>query len=252
MGKLIDTLHRAGRSSGAAIGFLGRAQAAKPKAAAIAVAIAGAGGVEALIKAGADIVITSPDIEGLAIKHADAVWGIDARGLDKLAAATLKTWHESGADFVVFSQNTPMRALSEPIDGFERLLVVPPPAFTDAAMLAFRALNLAEADAAVLDVALSARDLAAMTVESFARAHMLCETLRFPVIVTVADAPAEEDVRTLARLGVQGIWLNAATPTAVTSLRESLERVPREHENVLAPLPATPPADEHLGSQPRP
>ncbi len=239
MGKLIETLQRAGKPTSAAIGFTGRSPAAKSKAAAIAVTATSVDAIPALVKAGADIVCTPPKVDGTSAKEAGAVWGVDLRGSDDVTATTLKELHERGVEFVLMGQATGMRAMSEPIEGLERVLIVAPPAADDPLRMAYRALNLAEVDAAVLDLGIMARDLATMTVERFAQTRALFETLRFPMLVTIADPPASEDVATLARLGAQGVWLATATPDVVTRLREDLERVPREHEAV-GTLPKSP------------
>lgn len=232
MSKLTEILHRAGRASGGAIGFFGHtSNAPKAKAAAIIVAAADGSEAAALVKAGADAVILPlGTVPGEALP-AEAAWGSDARGAKVLSEDDLKALHEKGADFVLLPGTATVRALSADIDQFDRALVVPPPE-DDPLLIGFRALNVLEVNVAVLDLALQAKDLAPLTIQDFARLRLLSESLRFPVIVTLAEVPAEADVRTVARLGAQGIWLTHATPADVTALREALERVPREKEPV--------------------
>jgi hypothetical protein len=232
MPKLVDTLHRAGKVTGPAIGFMG-AQGPKPKAAAIIVQVAATSdAIDAAVKAGADVLVLEADDTPDAAKAAGVSWGYDLRGKETITSAELKMLHEHGADFVLLPQNVSMHALNEPIEHLERALIVAPPQKDDPFLLAFRAFNLLEMEVAVLDLQLTARDLATISAESFARLRMLNDTLRFPVIVTVRDLPVKEDVFTLAKLGAQGIWLSKATPETIKQLRESLESVPREKETV--------------------
>lgn len=233
MGKLTDILQKAGRSASVSIGFRGAsAGGAKLKAAAIVVSVAGgAEAIAAAVKAGADAIIVENEAITDAAKEAGVAWGIDARDAQKLTADDLKGLHERGADFVLLATTTSMRALGEPIEQMERVLVIPPPS-DDPMLLGLRALNLVSVNAAVLDLQLSAQDLAALTVAQFAQLRMQCESLRFPVILTLRDIPTRDDIHTLARLGAAAIWLTNATPAAITQLREELERVPREKEGL--------------------
>jgi len=233
MGKLLDTLQRAAKSSNSAIGFLGRAAtASKPKAGAIVVTVGtDAAAVAAHLKAGADIVIVPIGTAVDAAKGAGVAWGVDARTSEKLTGAELRAIHEQGADFVLLPSTVTMRVVSEPIEHFERVLTVTPPK-DDPLLLTFRALNLVSVDAAVLDLRLNARDLANMTVPDFTHLRTLCETLRFPKIITVQGVPATEDVRTLAHLGAAAIWMTNATPEEVGQLREALEQVPRDTDSL--------------------
>src|SRR5450631_66986 len=169
MGKLVDTLQRAGKMTGTGIGFMGRAQpTGKPKAAAIVITASADADVAALVKAGADVVVIAAGNKTDAVKAAEVTWGIDARQNEKVAVAALRAWHEDGADFVLLPANVAMRTLSEPVEHLERALTVTPPQ-DDPLFIAFRALNLLDVDVAVLDLHLGAKDLAAMQVPDFTR-----------------------------------------------------------------------------------
>ncbi len=229
MGTLTEILMHSGRASAVPIGFMGGAKTPKPKAAAVIASAASAADATALLEAGADAVLLPPDVELAA--NADAAWGIDARATAGLTVDTLRAWHARGAAFVVLPPDVSLRALNDSVERFDRALIVPPPE-NDPQLMAFRALNVLDVDVAVLDLRLTTNDLATMTVPEYTRARFLSETLRFPVIITVQRVPATEDVRTLARLGAQGVWLLDATPGAVKQLREELERVPRESETI--------------------
>jgi hypothetical protein len=99
---------------------------------------------------------------------------------------------------------------------------------------------------------LGARELAEMTVPRFTQLRTLFEYLRFPRIVTIRDVPEAPDVRTLTKLGAQGVWLQQATPDAVGRLRDALEKMPREKGETpsvgtlagAAGAPGTPPSPE--------
>jgi hypothetical protein len=232
VGKLIDTLHRAGKAGGPSIGFgINRSQTSgKPKAAAlIADTAADEATMSAILKAGADALILPAAAETDAAKASDVAWGLDLRSQSVKNVDALKKLHEKGADFVLLSQSTSFRALNERIEHLERVLTITPPS-DDPFLINFRAFNLVEADIAVLDLKLNARRLAELTVESFVQLRMYIETLRFPTIITLADEPAKDDFATLVRLGAQGIWLPGAKPEVITSMRVALENVPREKE----------------------
>jgi hypothetical protein len=233
MGKLTETLQRAGRASGGAIGFVGGgAAASKPKACAIIVSVkGGADAVSAAIKAGADAVIVQEAGVATAAKDAGVAWGLDARNQAHLSVAHLRDVREQGADFVLVGGDAPFRALAETVEHLDRILVIPRPGADDPMYLQFRALNVVQADAAVLDLNLSASDLAQLTVNAFAQTRLLNEYLRFPVIISLREAPAAEDIVTLARLGASAVWLPNATSEAITKLCEGLENVPRDKEN---------------------
>ena len=232
MGKLVDTLQRAGKNTGSAIGFTGRAQSSnKPKAAAIIVTASADADVAALVKAGADVVVIPANAQSSAAKAAGVAWGIDARQHEKLNVADLRAWHEQGADFVLLPATVAVRVLSEPVEHLERALIIAPPQ-DDPLLIAFRALNLLEVDVAVLVLQLSAKDVANMQVPDFTRLRTLNETLRYPVILTVREIPASEDMHTLVRLGAQGLWLANATVATVTQFREALEQIPRDRDGL--------------------
>lgn len=235
MGKLIETLERAGKATGgASFGFAGRAQASnKPKAAAILATVAKAGDLDGILKAGVDAVILPPDLAGEAATAAGVAWGVDARAARDLDAARLDDWHARGADFVLVPLSAPARIMAEKADHLDRLLLVAPPTVErDPLLMGLRSLNFLRADAAALDVQLSARETHELTIEAMARLRALAEALRFPVVLSLAEVPDEADLKTLVRLGVEGLWLAGATAAGVQILRERLERIPRESESV--------------------
>lgn len=228
MGKLLEALQRPGGTTGSGIGF-GRPQnASKPKAAAIVVSVDRADTIATLVKAGADVVIV-PESAAAEAKASGATWGIDARLDEKLTGAKLRELHEQGAQFVVLTASAPARVLGETIEQFDRALVITPPE-NDPLYTLLRAYNFADVEVGVLDLQLGARDLTSLTIDTATRLRALSEILRFPIIATVREAPATEDVRVLVKLGAQGIWLANPAAETVTTLREELERIPREKD----------------------
>src|SRR5262249_22255651 len=107
----------------------------------------------------------------------------------------------------------------------------------DLALLTLRAENLLPVQVALVQAQLASSDLASMTMANFTRLHLVCESLRFPILLTLADAPEAAHVRTLVRLGVGGLILPAAgisadrLGTQVKSLREQLEQIPLREED---------------------
>ena len=227
MGKLIDALHHTGRSGSGAIGFLGQGGGAKAKAVAIIASASEASAIADLVKAGADAIILPAEADLAAAKDAGVAVGVDARQAATMSSDALKALHEQGADFVLLAATAPVRALTEEVEHFDRALFIAPPT-DDPLLIAFRALNVLDVEVGVLDLNLRAKDLAGLAVQDFARLRLLSESLRFPVILTLAEAPATDDVRTLARLGAQGVWIANATTADITRLRDELERVPKE------------------------
>jgi hypothetical protein len=200
MTKLIDTLQRPGKAGGPSIGFAGKSST-KTKAAAIIVKVAASeSAIEGAVAAGADVIVLDASESGDAARAAQVTWGYDLRGKDSLTVDDLKSLKDRGADFVLLPQSVLARALSEPVEQLERVLLVAPPPVEDPMMFAIRALNMLDIEATVLDLKVTAKELAEMTLEHFAKIRLMCETLRFPVIVTVQDLPARHDIYTLAKL----------------------------------------------------
>ena len=245
MGKLVEKLRQVDQGSGSGMGFLGpRTPARAPRPAAVLVSL-GAGdsaAAEAAVKNGADGIIVTRWKPGtdLAKLHAavqpSAVWGVEAGGDTKGAEDALKGAQQAGAAFAVVGQSAPARLLAEPLDGFDYVVAVDPPS-DDLGLVLLRAENLLPAQIALLQLRLSNADLASMSVGSFARLRLMCEGLRFPVLVTLAQAPDAAHVRTLVRIGADGIVLPGEGVSAsalgqqVQALREQLERTPLDDKD---------------------
>lgn len=245
MAQLIDALLRATKSTAVGFGFAkGTTAARSAKGAALLVTAKSAKEAGDLAKAGGDILIVTPDAaRGF---KADLPWGVDLRGQEQITNTTLRAWHDQGAGFILMGMKTPARAFASKIEHLDRALDIIPPT-DDPLMLKFRALNLLEADVAIFEAQFTAQDLANLTVEQFAQLRAMREALRFPTIIRLREAPAEEDLPLLVKLGAQGIWLLNATADQIAHLREGLERVPREPDD--APLAMMPTSRNAAGGE---
>lgn len=239
MGKLVDKLREIHQSGGSGFGFLGRAQAparkARPAAIAVALTARDAATAEAAAKNGADVILISgwapgTDVSGItsALASGGAVWGVEL-GTDGGDGA-VKAAHDAGASFAVLAANTPARALFEEVENFDRVVTIEPPR-DDLGLLLLRAQSLLPAQAALVPFRLSARELAGLTIADFSRLELIVESLRFPSLVTLADAPDAVSVKTLVHLGAAALVLPGAAGAqavgaAVSGLREELERTP--------------------------
>lgn len=250
MGKLLDKLRHVSQVNGTGFGFLGaRTEARKPRPAAVVVTLSTAdiAAAEAITKAGVDAVIVTDWRPGADLAQFKAalgsgdsspVWGVELSAPETTSPAALEAAHNAGAAFVVMSQQTPASALvaAQPLDGLETVVAIEPPR-DDLGLLLVRAENLLPADAAILRAQLSPADLSTMDVGGFARLRLLNESLRFPVLFTVTQAPDEAQTRLLARVGVRGVILpgvktaGAALAEQVRTLREYLERTPANDDD---------------------
>jgi hypothetical protein len=242
MGKLVDKLREVGQAGSGGLGFLARAQTQKPRPAAIFVSV-GAGDTataEAALKSGADGVIVSgwtrdTDLSALAaaVGAGSSVLGValapeGSAGEDELAAA-----HAAGATFAVVDSSTPARLLFEEVDQLDLVVTVDIPR-DDLGLVLLRGENLLPAQAALLRAPLRNADLARLSVADFARLRLARESLRFPALAPLAEAPDAANVRLLVRLGLSGLILPGEGASAsalgaqVKALREELEKTPAE------------------------
>lgn len=239
MGKLVEKLQQVGQSSGG-MGFLGRSRsaspAARPAGVLISVQAKETAAIESAVKNGVDGVLISnwqPGSDLSAVKAAagSAVWGVEYAGERQPAENALKTLSEAGAQFVVVAGSSPARLLFEEVEQFDIVVTAEMPK-DDLALVLLRAENLLPAQVAMVDARLAASHLDSMTVTDFARLRLVCETLRFPTLVTLSGAPGDANVRTLVRLGVSGMVLQGHDVAAETlgsqvkALRDQLEKLP--------------------------
>ena len=246
MGKLVDKLQQVKQSSGSGIGFFGRSQAAaaKPRAAAVLVSLGAkdVAAAEAAVKAGADALLFTgwtPKSDLRAFSSAagtgNVLLGVWLAEGETGSYGTLKQVREAGASFAVVGTNASAHMLFEELDHFDRVVTLDAPQ-DDLALLLLRVQNLVPAQAALLRVGLNANAIARMSVAHYARLKLVVESLRFPVLATLDNAPETQSVPVLARIGFAGLVLPGAGVAAdtlgsqVTALREELERTPISHE----------------------
>src|SRR5262245_33705406 len=244
MGKLVEKLQQVSQGS-SGVGFLGPrrpTQAPRPAALLVSLGADESTAAEAAAKNGADALIVTDwqprgDLSKVksALAASSAIWGVEyAAG--RSSDGALKLAQEAGASFAVIGQSAPAHALFEEIEAFDLVVEVPLPK-DDLGLLLLRAENLLPAQAVLLRVEMASADLASMTVAQFARLRLTGESLRFPVLLTLAEVPEMAHVRTLVRLGVSGLVLPGVGLTAerlgtqVKSLREQLEKTPVRDED---------------------
>ena len=248
MGKLVEKLQQISQGSSGAVGFLGlarqqgQARLARPAAVFVSVAAGNAATGEAALKQGADGIIVTGWKSGAdvsAVKAAaDAnggIFGVEYSA-ESYEEGALKKAKEAGASFAVVQGTSPAHVVVEEVEGFDVVVTVDVPK-DDLGLVLMRAENMVPAQAALLRAQITPSGLAKMTVADFARLRLAAEALRFPVLLTLAGAPEDAHVRTLARLGVSALVLSAEGVNAeklgaqVKALREQLEKTPIRSED---------------------
>jgi hypothetical protein len=242
MGKLVEKLHQVGQASGGGFGFAGRAASSsrKPRPAAVLITLnsADAASAEAAAKAGVDgVLITGwtpgSDIGRLksALLSSGTLWGVEYAGGGPSGDGVLAAAAEAGASFVVIGSSAPAAVLFDEVDQLDLVVSIDAPK-DDLSLLLVRAENLLPAQAALVSLAGDSSSLGKLTVTEFARHRWVFETLRFPALVMLNEAPQAETVRTLVRLGADGLIIAGAggKPEAlakqVQALGEMLEALP--------------------------
>ena len=241
MGKLVDKLRQVGQGNGGGVGFFGmaRQQSRPPRPAAIVVTVGAsdAQAAEAAVGAGADVLVVTgwqPGVDTSAIATAagdKAVWGVEYAAEGRHAEGSLKRAKEAGAAFAVLPQSAPAVALYEDVESFDYIVQLDVPR-DDIGLELLRAENLLPVQAAMFASRISGADVARMSVAEYARLRLAAESLRFPVLLPLADAPQDAHVKPLVRLGISGLVLQGAGVAAatlgsqVTALREQLEKTP--------------------------
>lgn len=246
MGKLVEKLNSVGQSSGGGMGFFGRARvaarAARSTAIIVSVGATDTAAATGAVKSGADALIVTgwkPGTDTSAIRGAldgsDAIWGVEVADA-AVADNALQSAQEAGAAFAILGPTAPARLLLDDIEKFDLVVTVDPPQ-DDLSLLILRGENLLPAHAALLRTRFTNADVSGLTVPDFARLRLVFEALRFPVLATLQEAPAEANVRTLARMGCDGLVISGVGVEAsrlakqVQELRETLEKIPARPED---------------------
>lgn len=251
MGKLVDKLHQVSQGAGSTIGFLGgRTPALKPRPAALLVSVdvADAAVAEAALKNGVDGLILAnwtPQVGMGAMKSLletkDLVWGVELAAASGAAAGLLKRVAEAGAGFALIEPGGSARLLFEEIEKFDLIGAIELPT-SELGLLLIRGQSLLPVQVGLLQPEIAPREVARMTVADYTRLHLVIESLRFPMLLTLQAAPEAEDVKTLVHLGIAGVVLKGQGAAAqafgaqVKALRETLEKTPapkEDRENVL-------------------
>ncbi len=250
MGKLIEKLRQVGQGSGGSFGFFGRGQAAgapaRPAAVLVTLEATHVAAAEAVAKAGVDAVIVSgwkPGADLTAIKtaleSATTLWGVEyAGGADEDVAAAAQ---QAGAGFLLLGADAPAAPLYDQAEQFDRVVTLTAP-HAEMDLLLYRMSSALPAQAALITLPVSMRDLPKQSIGDFTRLALLAASVRFPVLAAVDETPDLRASRALVRLGFDGIVLNgaSASPERIAqqaqSLRADLEKIPlsegHEHEGV--------------------
>ena len=241
MGKLVDKLRQVGQASGSRLGFMGRSTTPvrKPRPAAVLVMLKAGdvAGAEAAAKAGVDGVLISgwapnSDIGGVksALEAGGTLWGVEFAG-NAGADGALKSAAEVGASFALVGPKTPAAVLWSEVEQLDLVVSIEPPR-DDLSLLLLRAENLLPAQVAIVPLPEDVSSLSKMAIGEFVRLRYLFETLRFPAMVIVKEAPDADTTKALVHLGVDGIIISGTgskpetLAKQVQALGEILETIP--------------------------
>lgn len=239
MGKLIEKLHQIGQGASGSLGFAPRresGQAPRQAATLVTLRAGDTAAAEAVAKAGVDGVIISgwkpgANISALtaALASSPVIWGVEYEGDGDDEPG--KAAREAGAAFILLAERAAAGALFDESSQFDRVITITAPASEDDYLM-LRATNALPAQAALVMLPTGVADLAGLSVAAFARLAIIAESLRFPLLAAVNDAPDLRACRALVRLGVDGIVLGGVGVAAdmlaaqVRAIRSDMEKVP--------------------------
>lgn len=252
MGKLVDKLQQIGQTSGSGFGFIGsRTPSQKPRPAAVLVAL-GAGdtaAVEAAVTNGADALLVTgwtprTDVSAirLAADNGKVVWGVQcAEGAAADAGTSLvEAAKDAGASFVVLTPKSPASELFTQVEQMDLVEALEIPS-DDMALLMFRVNTSVPVQVGLFSLDFRAADVARLTLTDVSRLSVVFQSMRFPSLVTVREAPDATGIRVLVRAGVDGFVLQGAGVDAqrlgeqVKTLRDDLEKTPVRPEDRSSP-----------------
>lgn len=245
MGKLVEKLQQIGQSSGSGLGFTNsRTPTRKGRPAGVFVNVRATDSAiaQAAVQQGVDGLIVSgwePGTDVSAIKEAigttSVIWGVESAAEQVDGATFLKAIVEAGAGFAIFGRSASASVFVADVEKLDRVLTVDPPQ-DDMSLLLLRNQNVLAAQAVVLPLQLTRQQIAKLTVGEYTRLRVILESLRFPTLVTLKEAPEASSVATLVRLGADGFILPGEGASAavigeqVKALREELEKTPTRRE----------------------
>ncbi|HEU0026942.1 MAG TPA: hypothetical protein VFQ25_07480 [Ktedonobacterales bacterium] len=243
MGKLIEKLRQVGQGSSGSLGFMPRRDSgapARPAAILVTLRATDTGAAEAATKAGADGIIIAgwkPSANVSAIKavaeSGAAVWGVkyDGAGDDE----PMKAAREAGAAFILLGEDAAAGVLFDEAGQTDRVISIAAPQ-SEMDLLTLRVLNALPAQAALVTLPAGASDLSALPVPAFAQLAIMGESLRFPLLAMVNDAPDMRASRALIRLGMDGVVLSGVgveedlLAGQVRAVHADLEKIPPRSE----------------------
>src|SRR5579884_802230 len=242
MGKLLDKLHAVGQTGGSGIGFLGvRGTARKPRPAAVLVRVEtdDTDVAEAALANGADGLILSSWQTGIGLgpmksvlsasTAKEAVWGADLGAAADAQKKVLQDLADAGAAFAVLDSSASARLLFADVEKLDLVGAVEIPS-SELGLLLVRGQSLLPVQVGLLQPEMGVGELSRLSVADYARLRLVVESLRFPMLLSLSAAPAEDDVNTLVHLGIAGLVLPGRGANAqqvgaqVKALRETLEK----------------------------
>jgi hypothetical protein len=247
------------------MGFMPRRENAdKPRPAAVLVSLRAqdVGAAEAAAKAGADAIILAgwkPGGDITAFKAAaesgKTLWGVryDGAGNDEPMAAA----KAAGAGFILLSEEAAVGALFDEDNPLDRIVSIAAPE-TEWELLTLRAVNTLPAQAALVALPKGVAALRGLPTQAFARLALIAQSLRFPLLAEVDEAPDLIASRALVRLGIDGIVLSgvgvesSALASQIQAVRADLEKIPPLSKGEGVNLGALPTGASLMPAQPKP
>ncbi len=239
MGKLIEKLQQIGQGSSGSLGFTPRRDngiKARPAAVLVTLRATDVGMAEAAAKAGVDAIIIagwkpSANITTIkaAIESERTLWGVQYNGAGD--DEPVKAASEAGAGFILLGEDAAVGALFDGAEQIDRIVTISAPQ-SEMDLLTLRVINALPAQAALVTLPAGVADLPALPVPAFAQLAVIAETLRFPLLASVDDAPDMRASRALVRLGVDGVVLSGVgvkedmLVSQVRAVRADLEKIP--------------------------
>lgn len=246
MGKLIEKLRKVSQGPSGSMGFSPRREsvaAARPAAVIVSVRAADVAQAEAAVKGGADAIVIAgwkPGANLTAIKAAlsasATIWGVqyDGAGDDDPSKAA----SEAGAAFMLLGAEAAAGALFDEVEKFDRIVTISAPR-SELDFLTLRVLNALPAQAALVMLPVGVGDLAKLPVPAFVNIAIVAESLRFPLLAAVNEAPDQRACRALVRLGVDGVLISGVGVDA--------SKLGTQIRATITELEKTPPRSEREG-----
>ena len=238
MSKLAEAIRRSQRVESAPMGFGAVRTATKPS---MLVGYYGAaGGVEAAVAAGAELIIVEGDLSDDEAKKASGAAGDLSVGVaaKSLGVAKVREMHEAGIDFIAFEPDkTPSSALLN--EDISYVMVLPH---------APEELFLRTLDTLTLEALLLTSVSSGMTVSQQIELNRIGMLARKPLICVVDSKASKEDLECLRAAGVTALLVSKAED--LSQLKETVavlppKRKPRDDQRTVVSLPRSAAVHEH-------